>query len=723
MNKGKEELENEVPFINDVKELKPYISSLYIVTDYMESKEKYEAFIDRIYNIVKGCFTIKECRTYPIKFKFYKEDTATHKLELRMFLINLFAWYPFISLYGVPNALGEYFIIKKADELITIEDYINYKIIVTLRNYNVKDTLINEYTSEVLHYMSSICLNFSVIMNLNFSYFTFKEIYDKHPELREIMECKLSDDMQPKDIEEFMDQNQKTLIDVLKNDPDNPIGMILKCRTGIKDKQLTEFSIAQSLKPTLDGKIIPIPIENSTLIRGLDRPSYLYIDAMGARKSLVMNKTVMGRAGYFSKMTLELLRTLGLSTRVSDCDTKHLLKFYVKNKKLLQKINYRYYKFTPDPDANEQLKMVDAKKDKDLVGKIIYMRSPVTCALGDCVCAKCFGRTSALNFGIAAGLPAFESEEITKGLQQDILSSKHLLTTNSEVLEFNAEFDKFFTVSSGEIYPNVDNNEDIENIEDYAIYVTPDSIEREEDFDNDSEFNTYIRGGMFYVTNMKTKEMIPIELKNDKQIFITDDARELAKSGRGYIKYKDMADNIMLFRIDIDNNELTKPLYDLMKILKSKAVFTDDGNYDYEYEAMAQKLVDILVESKIPASAVAAECILNRLLRSVEHPYERPNFSQYDLEEYEIYTVPKAIEHNASPLLGLCVQYLKRQLLSDELVTSKTGSSYLDHFINPKVSNLYDLYNAQFKGRTKGEMIGLVMEENDRLPLVSPDTK
>lgn len=292
---NKEELENEVPSIKSVKELKPHLLSLYIVDDYMESKEKYEAFIDRIYNIIKGCFTIKECRTYPVKFKFYKEDTAVHTLELRMFLINLFAWYPFISLYGVPNILSKYFIISDPDDLITIEDYINYKIIVTLRNYNVKGTILNEYTAEVLHYMSSICLNFSIIMNLNFSYFTFKEIYDKNPKLRKIMECKFTEDMQPNDIEEFMDENQKTFIESLIADPTNPIGIILKCRTGIKDKQLTEFSIAQSLKPTLDGKIIPIPIENSTLIRGLDRPSYLYIDATGARKSLVMNKTVMGQ--------------------------------------------------------------------------------------------------------------------------------------------------------------------------------------------------------------------------------------------------------------------------------------------------------------------------------------------------------------------------------------------------------------------------------------------
>ena len=43
------------------------------------------------------------------------------------------------------------------------------------------------------------------------------------------------------------------------------------------------------LKPDIMGKIIPIGIENSTLIRGLDSPSSLYIDAGAARKSLKLN--------------------------------------------------------------------------------------------------------------------------------------------------------------------------------------------------------------------------------------------------------------------------------------------------------------------------------------------------------------------------------------------------------------------------------------------------
>ena len=56
-----------------------------------------------------------------------------------------------------------------------------------------------------------------------------------------------------------------------------------------------------SMKPDLSCVTIPIPISSSTLIGGLNKPSYHYIDAIGARKSLVTNKKVMGKAGRLPK--------------------------------------------------------------------------------------------------------------------------------------------------------------------------------------------------------------------------------------------------------------------------------------------------------------------------------------------------------------------------------------------------------------------------------------
>lgn len=468
----------------------------------------------------------------------------------------------------------------------------------------------------------------------------------------------------------------------------------------ILTKQFAEFTIAQGLKPTLDGVIMPVAIENSTLIRGLDRPSYVYIDASAARKSLILNKTVMGLAGNFGKLVLQLAKTLKLSTTVSDCDTKHLLPIHISNKKILKKFNNRYYKL----EGDDELQLLNAKKDKHLVGETIWLRSPVTCALGDHVCAKCFGRTAGLNYDIAAGAAGFESEEVTKELEQNVLSSKHLLTTKSEVLRFNDAFDKYFTLSSGEVYPNVDENDEVEDINKYAIYIPQNVIEKVDEFDSQNGYNTFIAGGLFYVVDMETGEMEKIQLENEgKEIFITDDALEIMSKSRGYIKFKDLDDSVKVLEMDIMNNELTKPLYSMMHLLNRNR---KDGEPQTVSE-VTQRFVELLVESGIKASSLAGECIINRLVRSDINTYERPDFTRTKLEPYTIITVRKALEDNKSPGLGLSVQYIKRQLLSDEIVTERTGTSYIDPLLMSKVPNMSDVYGTDNGGKKRREIRGI----------------
>ena len=96
------------------------------------------------------------------------------------------------------------------------------------------------------------------------------------------------------------------------------------------EKQLAEFLIAIGMKPTLTGEVMPIPIQTSSLIGGLSKPSYQYIDAIGARKPLIMNNKSMGRAGYFGKKVSEISRTVKMSKTTLDCNTKHLIKYEIK---------------------------------------------------------------------------------------------------------------------------------------------------------------------------------------------------------------------------------------------------------------------------------------------------------------------------------------------------------------------------------------------------------
>ena len=211
-------------------------------------------------------------------------------------------------------------------------------------------------------------------------------------------------------------------------------------------------------------------------------------------------KTTWGKAGYFGKIVVLLARTLSMTTEVLDCQTKHLVKYELKNKSIIKKMHGKYYKMLP---SDPELKVFNAAKSMHLLGQSIYVRSPITCALGDEVCPICVGRTSAINFDIARGLSAFESEEITKVINQSVLSAKHLLTTISEKIAFNGDLHKFFSCVAGEIYPLINDNPFVDNINDYAIYINPDDIDKVDEMDDDSLFNTMISNGKLYIRNIK----------------------------------------------------------------------------------------------------------------------------------------------------------------------------------------------------------------------------
>ncbi len=123
-----------------------------------------------------------------------------------------------------------------------------------------------------------------------------------------------------------------------------------------------------------------------------------------------------------------------------------------------------------------------------------------------------------------------------------------------------------------------------------------------------------------------------------------------------------------------------------MNMLDKNSSKDDDENVKESIETMSQKFLDILVEAGIGANVIAAELIMNRMVRSIVHPFDRPDFSKDVVEPYQIYTVTKALEKNKSITVGLSFQNIKRQILSDDTFTDRNGTSYLDPFYETEVS-------------------------------------
>lgn len=672
------DLVTDVPVIHNREELAQWLRPLYIIDDILVDDDTYNNMRSCILNLVRGSFTIRACREYPIKFKFNKKDKEEYQLELRDFLINLILFEPFIELYGL-NVLDKSYIFDCKTGIPNIENYINNKIILTLKDYQVKNTYLNIRISNVIYNLRMISVDFSQILGLNFNIFTFADMYSSNTEIRDIMETKFDESLQPYEIEAQLKELQNREMQIYKDLPDNELGAILRSATGVKPKQFTEFTIAGGLKPTIDGYTIPEVIQNSILIGGLDRPSYFYIDAGGANKSLIMNKRVMGSAGYFGKLVSLLTRTLSMDTEISDCGNPHLIEIELKTNTHLKRCDGKYFKVNKD---DIDYSVLNYEKHKHLVGKKIYIRSAITCGLGNHVCAKCIGIQALTNADISNGVSTFYSEEVTKVVEQNILSTKHLLETFSEIIKFNDNFYKFFTLIGGEIMPVLQVEDEDKDIDDYAIYINPDDINKVDEYEDDSLFNNFLPDAKFVIRNINNpkEEDIPIELE-DKELFISKDVMKDIYKNNGYIYFSELNEDMKLFEINIQNKELTKPLYDLMDLINKKK-----DNDNETIDSMLQQFLDLMVTAKISASIVAGEVIINRLIKDVNDPYVRPDFSQEIMPKYQIKTVKNALTKNKSPLIGLSSENLKKQLLDDELYTTRYDESYVDPLFKETIS-------------------------------------
>nr|DAD61804.1 MAG TPA: DNA-directed RNA polymerase subunit alpha [Caudoviricetes sp.] len=672
------DLVTDVPVIHNREELAQWLRPLYIIDDILVDDDTYNNMRNCILNLVRGSFTIRACREYPIKFKFNKKDKEEYQLELRDFLINLILFEPFIELYGL-NVLDKSYIFDCKTGIPNIENYINNKIILTLKDYQVKNTYLNIRISNVIYNLRMISVDFSQILGLNFNIFTFADMYSSNTEIRDIMETKFDESLQPYEIEAQLKELQNREMQIYKDLPDNELGAILRSATGVKPKQFTEFTIAGGLKPTIDGYTIPEVIQNSILIGGLDRPSYFYIDAGGANKSLIMNKRVMGSAGYFGKLVSLLTRTLSMDTEISDCGNPHLIEIELKTNTHLKRCDGKYFKVNKN---DIDYSVLNYEKHKHLVGKKIYIRSAITCGLGNHVCAKCIGIQALTNADIANGVSTFYSEEVTKVVEQNILSTKHLLETFSEIIKFNDNFYKFFTLIGGEIMPVLQVEDEDKDIDDYAIYINPDDINKVDEYEDDSLFNNFLPDAKFVIRNINNpkEEDIPIELE-DKELFISKDVMKDIYKNNGYIYFSELNEDMKLFEINIQNKELTKPLYDLMDLINKKK-----DNDNETIDSMLQQFLDLMVTAKISASIVAGEVIINRLIKDVNDPYVRPDFSQEIMPKYQIKTVKNALTKNKSPLIGLSSENLKKQLLDDELYTTRYEESYVDPLFKETIS-------------------------------------
>ena len=146
--------------------------------------------------------------------------------------------------------------------------------------------------------------------------------------------------------------------------------------------QVKQLIFSRGFISNFDGEILPQPIKNS-LIEGLT-PEEFFFSTYGCRKGLLDVALNTGTSGYLSRKLIFTCANLQIDTELEDCGTTDLLEVDVTSERKARMLVNRYY------DNNGSLVLITPDNYKEVIGKVIEIRSPILCKSPK-ICKTCYG--------------------------------------------------------------------------------------------------------------------------------------------------------------------------------------------------------------------------------------------------------------------------------------------------------------------------------------------
>jgi len=147
-------------------------------------------------------------------------------------------------------------------------------------------------------------------------------------------------------------------------------------------EQMKQLVLSRGYVSDVGGKIRPELIRSS-LVRGLTQKEF-FNSCWGARKGLLDTALSTGTSGYLTRQLIYSCISSELDLEVDDCGTDDYMEIFVKDKKMVKSILWRYY-------LNDGvITKITTQNYDSLIGKFIKLRSPIYCKSKK-ICKKCYG--------------------------------------------------------------------------------------------------------------------------------------------------------------------------------------------------------------------------------------------------------------------------------------------------------------------------------------------
>jgi hypothetical protein len=388
---------------------------------------------------------------------------------------------------------------------------------------------------------------------------------------------------------------------------------------------------------------------------GLRNVTDFYINAVGCLKALITVKIQTKNSGYLTRKLQILLNDEYISD-VEDCGTQHLMPFTIENNKHLLHLNNLYYSMK---ENGKKLSKINCKKDTNLVGKTIYLRTPITCACKNGICKKCYGDLWKINKDMNVGIIA--SLIITNMITQTNLSVKHLLQAVILIV-LCPELLKYFTIEIDKLH-----------LKDEYIDKVSLAFSRDISCSENSEYPEYetstitiidgdniidIENNILFNLNPEINEILFSDLDTDLDKYI--------------VKGKKLKNFDYIFNYSVENNSLSGPMLKLKEIIEKNEFVKSHTAYE-----LFNKIVEILLESNSRTDYIHIALMIKNMMKVHDG---REAFAGSAFPEYTLYSVPDAIHYCSKSISKpLLFERIKDQLLLDKYGTlEKRGYSNYD---------------------------------------------
>lgn len=450
-----------------------------------------------------------------------------------------------------------------------------------------------------------------------------------------------------------------------------------RSKQGINKKQFRELLFNIATIPNDEGSVYQKIINGNFCNRAITNPVDYLIEARKSRRAQILGHQNVGISGAFARILgiNNIGETLNQDPNYI-CRSKNFIEIDIKNEKTLNMYKNRYYRLSPN-GVEKKISQQPLRDNRDLIGKHLYFRSPITCASrahGKGICYRCYGGLANTNADINIGTMA--SEILSSLLTQRMLSAKHLLESYVRQLKWCNAFDEFFELNFNTIRLKED-----EDYKKCKMIIKQDDIFSDEEDDGEAsyeafQFDKYITS--FMIIDAKGIEYT-IKTDDFDNMYFTVEIDKIIKKkpadADGIITIPmDELKGKNLFFITVVNDGLSSTLEQIKHLI----------NRDSDMRALAtkdkvtQELVDTVIKGGLPVDAVHLEVLLANQCVSEESPLIEPSWEYADAK-YRMVTLNERLKDNPSVCVSLMYKDIKK-LLFYPLTFAKSKANPMDLF-------------------------------------------